>query len=385
MVLASAAPAKETRCQVVGDECNVVLVKTVLGMERVAASHIRDIDPEARIYPSPQGFRGLVLVETSKPKEIVAREIEDKVPEAEKVIVAEACTVADPDKIGEVAAKVASQHISPEETFAVRTVRRGRHGFTSIDVNVVAGDRVRRATGASVNLDEPDKVVLVEIIGDKAFISVVPGSKLWKKMRRGKYPLYKLFSRFSVVQMPYLGPLDACKTMGVRVGREVQNFEVGELVIAPIGLVDALQLKTFLDGVFEGIESRYQVQRKSYGRRVRRVPVRLQDLYQLVRSRYGHEPIIVFEPEGEPVSRLGDELRRLVLGSRRVSLLFGSREGIPEGVYRFADLVVDVAPGITLSTEYAASSALIAIAALLHEHLAEDSDEAGEEEEPRER
>lgn len=360
-----------------GDECNLILVKTVLGMERVAASHIKDIDPDARVHPSPQGFRGLVLVEPSRPKEAVAREIEEKVPEAEKVITAEACTEADPGKIAEAAARVAQQHISPGETFAVRTVRRGRHSFTSIDVNVVAGDRVRKATGAIVNLSEPDKVVLVEIIGRQALITVIPGSKLWKKMRRGKFPLYRLFSRFSVVQMPYLGPLDACKTMGVRVGREIQNFEVGELVVAPIGLVDALQLKTFLDGVFEGIESRYQIQRKSYARRVTRVPVRLQDLYQLVRSRYGREPIIVFEPEGEPISRLGDELRRLVLGSRRVSLLFGSREGIPEGVYRFADLVVDVAPGITLSTEYAASSALVAIAALLHESLAEEGEETG--------
>jgi len=51
--------------------------------------------------------------------------------------------------------------------------------------------------------------------------------------------------------------------------------------------------------------------------------------------------------------------------------LFGSREGIPLGVYRYADLVIDIAPGITLSTEYAASSALIAIGTLLHEYLGE--------------
>lgn len=350
-------------------ECPLLLVKTILGMERVAASYIAEMDPNARIEPAPRGFRGLVLVETSKDKYELAREIEAKVPEAEKVIVAEACTEADLVKIAEIAAALAPRFISSNETFAVRTVRRGKHDFTSIDVNVVVGDAVRRATGAQVNLRYPDKVVAVEIIQDLALIAFYPGSREWRKMKPGKYPLYKLFRRFSIVQMPYLGPLDACRTMGVRVGREVQNFEVGELVVAPIGLVDARQLYEFLGGVFEGIESRYQIQRRSYGRDVRRVPVYVQDLYQLVRSRHG-EPIIVFEPEGDPISKRDKDVLEIVKGGRRVTLLFGSREGIPEGVYRFADLVLDIAPGITLSTEYAAAAALIAIGSVVHDELA---------------
>jgi tRNA acetyltransferase TAN1 len=355
--------------------CDYILVKTVLGMERVAASYISELDPEAKVEAAPKGFKGLVLVKPSRDKYEVAREIEQRVPEAEKVEVIEGCAPADPKAIAEVAAKLAPKFIASDESFAVRTVRRGKHNFTSIDVNVVVGDAVRKATGASVNLRFPDKVVAVEIIADRAFIAFYPGSKEWKKMRPGKYPLYKLFRRISIVQMPYLGPLDACRNMGVRIGREVQNFEVGELIIAPIGLVDALQLKTFLDGVFEGIESRYNVQVKSYGREVHRVPVYVQDLYQLVRSRARREVIVVFEPEGDPVSRRADELYKLIKSGRRLNMLFGSREGIPEGVYRFADLVLDVAPGITLSTEYAAAAALIAVASVVHDKLARDESE----------
>ncbi len=361
--------------QVQKGECDYILVKTVLGMENVAASYIEELDPQAEVIAAPKGFRGLVLVKPSRDKRELARLIEEQVPEAEKVIVVEGCAPADPKEIAEVAARLAPRYIGPDDTFAVRTTRRGRHGFTSIDVNVVVGDAVRKATGAGVNLRRPDWVVAVEIIADRAFIAFYPGSVEWRKMKPGKYPLYKLFRRMSVVQMPYLGPLDACRTMGVRIGREVQNFEVGELVIAPIGLVDAEQLKVFLEGVFEGIQSRYEIQRRSYGRETWRVPVRLQDLYQLVRSRRG-EVIIVFEPEGEPISRVADELYRLVKSGRRVNLLFGSREGIPEGVYRFADLVVDVAPGITLSTEYAAAAGLIAVGSLLHDKLAAEEGEA---------
>lgn len=87
------------------------------------------------------------------------------------------------------------------------------------------------------------------------------------------------------------------------------------------------------------------------------------------------EPIIVMEPEGEHVSKVADDLWRLVKSGRRINILVGSREGIPLGVYRHADLVIDIAPGVTLSTEYAAASALIALATVLHDRLAQLSDE----------
>lgn len=352
-------------------ECNYILVKTPLGMENVAAAYIRELDPEAEIEVSPKGFKGLVLVKPKSDRYTAARKIESGVPEAEKVIPIEACSSASLEEIAKAAAELATRHIKSGETFAVRTVRRGKHGFRSIDVNIVVGDHVRRSVSASVNLSEPDKIVQVEIIGDQAFLAIIPGEKIWKKMKRGKHSLYKFFWRLSVVQMPYLGPLDACKTMGVRIGREVQNFEVGELVIAPVGLVDALQLKSFLDGVFEGIESRYRIQKRSYGREVKRVNVGLQDLYQLVRSRAG-ETLIVFEPEGRPAIHAREELLELLRRGKRVNLLFGSREGIPEGVYRFASLVLDIAPGITLSTDYAAAAALSVLGMLVHDDLARE-------------
>jgi tRNA acetyltransferase TAN1 len=353
--------------------CKAILIKTPLDMERIASSLVSELDPGSRVKASPGGFKGLVLVEeTSMEPSELARLIEEKIPEAEKVIAAEACVESRIEAIASAAARIAAGRIQPNESFAVRTTRRGKHSFTSIDVNIAAGDAVRKTTGASVNLDYPDKVVVVEIIQDKAYLAVLPGTYFHKKMRPGKKPVYKVFRRISVVHMPYLGPLDAARTMGRRVGREIQTFEVGELVIAPIGLVDAEQLYAFLSGVFEGIESRYAIQKRSYGRSVHKVKVRLQDLYQLVRSR-SHEVIIVLEPEGEPVSRLGDEIYRILTSGKRVNVLVGSREGIPSGIYRFADLVVDVAPGITISTDYAAAAGLIAFATLIHDKLGDDT------------
>ncbi len=357
--------------------CNLIIVKTELGAERIAASRIRDLDPLARVEAAPRGLRGMVLVEPGGlGKDELARLVEERVPEAGRVIPVDVCTRAELEEMARAAAEAARGRILESETFAVRTTRRGRHPFTSIDVNVVVGDAVRRATGATVNLTRPDKVVLVEIVEDEAYIAIVPGSLFYRKMGPGKYPLYRLYRRISLVQMPYLGPLDACRNMGVRIGREAQNFEVGELVIAPDGPVDALQLKTFIEGVLEGIESRFEVQRKSYGREAWRVPVRVQDIYQLVRERHGREPIIVLEPEGEPVTRAAYRLYQLLRRARRVSVLVGSRRGIPLGIYRFADLVIDVAPGITLSTDYAAAAALTAIGTVVHDYFASEGEES---------
>ena len=271
---------------------------------------------------------------------------------------------ADLKELPSVVVEAVKNLISPDETFAIRTTRRGKHDFTSVDVNVVVGAAVKETTGASVNLDRPDKVVAIEIIGDKAYIAVYPGSEEYRKITPHKKPILRILRRMSIVQLPYLGGEEASRTMGVRIGRAIQTFEVGELVIALIGSVDAKQLKDFIDGVYEGIWTRYEIQRRVYGREVYKVPVIVQDLFQLVRER-SNEVIIVFEPEGDYIGSIIDKLRSLLLSGKRINVLVGSREGIPKGVFRFASAVVDLCPGVTIATDFAASSAIIALASLL--------------------
>ncbi len=361
-----------------------IVVTCRLGMEKVVASYIKELDPQAVVIPSPRGLLGMVLVKSgSLEKERLAHEIRSRVPEAEKVFVVEAVARADVNDIVSKVLSVVKGRISEGQSFAVRTVRRGKHSFTSIDVNVAVGAAVKDATGARVDLENPDKVVVVQIVHEYAYISLVDGREFWKKMRPGKFPMYKLFRLISVAHEPYLGPPDASYTMGRRIGREVQTYEVGELVVAPIGKIEATPLYHFLRGLFEGIESRYEIQRRSYGREVHRVRVYLQDMYQFVRSRMG-EVIIVFEPEGEPISRVSEELSKLVIDclrkGRRINVLVGAREGVPTGIFRFATMVLDVAPGVVISTDYALASALIALATVLHEHLVRElsSDGVGE-------
>ncbi len=345
----------------------MILVKTPLGMERIAASRITELDVNVEVEAKPYGYPGLVLVKDGS--EELASKIKGEVIEAERVLLADEAVSADIDSIVSAAVKVAKHKLTGAKSFAVRTVRRGSHSFTSIDVNVKVGAAVKAELGLPVDLRNPDKMLCIEVLKDLVLIGVMEGSELHHKLGPGKHSVLPYLRKAAVVQMPYLDSLDAAREMGIRIGREVQTFEVKELVVAFIGSVKARELQAFLNGVFEGINSRFEIQRRIYAHTVHKVPVYVQDLYQLVRDRM-KEPLIVFEPEGRPASTLTEELASFFTERHgRVNLLLGSREGIPSGVFRFADLVVDLCPGVTIATDLAAASALIAIASAVEEWL----------------
>ncbi|MEM3689753.1 MAG: THUMP domain-containing protein, partial [Thermofilum sp.] len=175
-----------------------IIVTCKLGFERVVASLIKELCPECRAVPSPMGYMGLVLVEAPTQNiEVLANNIREKVPEAEKVFKVDAECNARLQELGECVKPLASG-ISSDESFAVRTVRRGKHDYTSLDVNAYIGSVIKEATGARVDLENPDKVVLIQILQDKAYVSIVPGSEFYRKMAPTKFPMYKLYRRMVV-------------------------------------------------------------------------------------------------------------------------------------------------------------------------------------------
>ena len=348
-----------------------LIVKTPIGLENVAASRIEELGFEGDVQPKPSSYPGIITVtlhnENEKPQ--IAEKIEKEIPEAERVLVSKISTAATMKSIVDAAVKAASETLDSGVTFAVRTVRRGHHPYTSVDVNYKVGSAILERIDATVNLDNPEKIIWIEIIDDQAAVGIIDGADVWKKMRPGKQEIRRFFSKASVIQMPYLGDMKTATSMGSRIGRAVQMFEIGEFVIATLGACNARQLGWFMNGVFEGIDSRYWIQRRTYAHKPRRVRVLIQDLHQLIRDRRS-EPKIIFEPEGENFSKVAVKIADLFLEEdRRINLLFGSREGIPKGLFRFADLIVDLCPGVTLSTEYAASSALIGISFALQKRL----------------
>uniref|UniRef100_A0A7C2NAC5 THUMP domain-containing protein n=1 Tax=Archaeoglobus fulgidus TaxID=2234 RepID=A0A7C2NAC5_ARCFL len=325
----------------------MLLIKTQRGMEYVAASHIKDAIGDVEIDIRPSGFLGLLLVRCDES----LKEKLEEIPEIETIIpVLTECEA----KLDEIIlrAEMVAEKIRGAKTFAIRTKRRGTHDFTSLDVNLDLGDRIRELTGCEVDLNFPDKAVYVEIIGKRAFIGVIDGSEERKKYTPEKVDSRKLFGKISFVQMPYLEDTRAALEIGERIGRAAQAFEIKELIIAPHDYVNAFELEYFIKGVRRGQVARYRIQEKAYAREVRRVPVYVRDLYQTARDkRRRRNVLIITDPTGRQISDVKDELVKKMMFADEIVIFAGSRVGIPKGLFRLADFVIDLAPYITFATE----------------------------------
>jgi len=325
-----------------------VILKTRRGMENIVASHVLELFNDIKVEPRPFGSSGIVFVSDGDPDEL-ANKILAEIPEVEKALPVHAIAKADLNEIAKVALKAARGRLFSGEFFAVRTTRRGKHDFTSIDVNVAVGAKIKEILGNPVNLDNPEKVIWVEIFHDKAYISITK-EQSYKKPKPDK--TLKIMRKISIIQLPFLGDLEGAYRMGVRIGRAAQAFEVGELIISLLDLVNAIELKKFLEGVLEGIESRLVIQKKTYHRPVKRTNVLVYELYQLSRMRRG-EVFIITSAKGKPVSNdVCREIAELLEREKRINVFIGAREGIPSGLFRWSKLVVNLCPGITFATEH---------------------------------
>ncbi len=340
----------------------MLLVKTLRELEYVAADHIRERLGDVKLEIRPSGYLGLIIVHSDEIDKI--RDI----PEIETIIPISIVCKADPDEIASHAEDIV-RIAGDFKTFAIRTKRRGKkHDFTSTDVNVKLGAKIKELTNADVDLNFPEKAIYVEIIGDTAYIGIIDGSEERKKYTPEKVDIRKLLEKISIVQLPYLEDISAAKEMGERIGRAAQSFEVKELIIAPFGYVDAFELEAFLRGVRKGRWTRLEIQKKAYSREVREVPVYVQDLYQTARDkRRKNFVLIVTDPTGKQIADVKDQLKKDLKFAKEIVVFIGSRVGIPKGVFRLADYVIDLAPYITFATEQAIPATLIALIGVYEE------------------
>jgi tRNA acetyltransferase TAN1 len=155
-----------------------LLVACPRDRERAATSEIRyfigDLleDPEITIYQTP--ISGLLACKTSlDPFEVVRRLKEFAVENPYQFRFAirftpfEECVESEMDKIVEAAEKLLPK-IGEDESFRV-TVRRRHTELENMDVVTAVAAVIPR----KVNLDSPDKTVLVEIVGEWTGISIL--------------------------------------------------------------------------------------------------------------------------------------------------------------------------------------------------------------------
>ncbi len=334
---------------------NEFLVKTRKEMENVVASILKEKYPNVEVISKPKGYFGLLLV-----KGVIKEDIEE-LPEVERVIPILGKCKAEIDEIVKTVEKVL-ENLEKFETFVVRTTRRGKnHNFTSIDCDRAVGARIKEITNADVDIEKPERVFMVEIINEDCYIGVLEGDEVKRKYAPGKSDVRKLLRKTVIVKLPYLE--SGAKEIGERIGRAAQSFEIKELITAPLGKVPAIDLSRFLHGLKIGVETRYEVQSRIYPRKVEKVELSVQSMYEVFRDKTERKKslVIVTDPLGKQISDVEEELKRDLLRKDEIVIFIGSREGLPKGLFRKADYVLDLAPYITLATELVIPSVLTAL------------------------
>ncbi|PUA31894.1 MAG: hypothetical protein B9J98_05215 [Candidatus Terraquivivens tikiterensis] len=166
-----------------------LIVTTLRGMEPLSASELADIlnrmgDPSPRIEQTR--ISGLLTAKTSlNPVEVVERlkELVEKEPwllrNIQRVIPVEEVVETNVEKIAEVAHRL-SQSIPADHTFRV-TVEKRHTQLSSKEIIEAVATKVNR----KVNLEKPDWIILVEVLGGLTGISVIRPDQVFSASRHG--------------------------------------------------------------------------------------------------------------------------------------------------------------------------------------------------------
>ncbi|MBN1786083.1 MAG: RNA-binding protein [Candidatus Methanofastidiosa archaeon] len=127
-------------------------------------------------------FPGVILVQVDMDKKEGVRCIEEYETTAiYRVVPLERIVRTNLEEISKDSLDLARERISAEDSFAVRCKRRGDPGFSSKDVEKDIGARICEEIGAKVNLDYPQWIVKIEVLGSRTGISVLNPDEIVNK------------------------------------------------------------------------------------------------------------------------------------------------------------------------------------------------------------
>ncbi len=213
---------------------NKFIATVPAGFEREAKKEIASIIPGSKVHST--FFKGNLLVESSW------NEIETvtKLRETETLYLGRVFPVSmkiaitpEKDSIPRLYDLLKGK-LKPEDSFAVRCQRRGTHNFSSGDVERMLGAKLEEATGATVDLEHPKIVVVVQIFQNIAYLGltdaenlVVKPIRVSKKYARGERPFTRAEHKIK----------EALETFDMKIG---PDFEVLDLGAAPGGWTKVL-------------------------------------------------------------------------------------------------------------------------------------------------
>lgn len=150
----------------------LIILKVPISQTRTAEDEAVKILKEKQVSFNivPTRFRGLVLLEVEKPREVANLLREFETYYIYKIFPAEKIVETNYDIVKREAIELSKLLIKPEETFACRVERRGAFGSrTTPEIERDIGGEINDIIGCKCNLKDPDKLVQIEVLdGDSA-------------------------------------------------------------------------------------------------------------------------------------------------------------------------------------------------------------------------
>jgi tRNA(Ser,Leu) C12 N-acetylase TAN1 len=205
--------------------CNLIMT-VASGFEKEAGREIKGILEQADVHRL--FFKGTLLVKSSLSED----EAVEKLRDAETTYVGKVYPVGSRTKISSDKESLATIYdeiirlgkLDGNDTFLIDCRRRGRHDFTSRDVEVQVGSRLEEETGATVDFKSPRKTIVVQIFQDTAYVGVTnTGNLLTKEIKR--------FRKYAKGTRPFTRAehkiREAFDEFGIEIGEEHDVLDVG--------------------------------------------------------------------------------------------------------------------------------------------------------------
>ena len=214
---------------------NMYLVTVSAGFEIEAKKEIKRLVPQASVHSL--FFKGNLLVESPPSVDFSATIGKTETKYIGRIFPVE--KVIEISKSKESLKQICREilrlgRLRKGETFVVRCRRRGKHEFTSQDVERLLGALLEKESGAIVDLKKPLKVVTIQIFQDQAHIGISKTDeiitkeiKIFKKYKSGERPLTRAEHKIK----------EAIKAFNLEIKRD---FRVLDLGAAPGGWTKVL-------------------------------------------------------------------------------------------------------------------------------------------------
>ncbi|MEM1537301.1 MAG: THUMP domain-containing protein [Candidatus Nezhaarchaeales archaeon] len=158
------------------DHPSLIIITCEKGKEEQALIEFLDCvyHADLNVKVEKTSFPGVLIATSSiEPRSLLRVLRSYNVKNIKRAIPVDKLVPADLDHVLQAALELCVKQLKPPSTFAVKCERRGRAFRSSLEVEVLVGEELRRKLGCKVDLKRPDYLVCIEVVDGHAGVTLL--------------------------------------------------------------------------------------------------------------------------------------------------------------------------------------------------------------------